>query len=422
MLFVTMVLLARFYFIKDTRSKATKFRESGKVKRGISFSGRYYFFNPAQAITPAIIIAAGIFAVIITTANRKIITEKSYRNTGGTGGYLFWAESALPVKHDLSSYEGRLEFGLDEGELADLEFLQAKRLSGDDASCLNLNHVTSPSILGLDPSEIIRRGSFSFAATLSKLSGQNPWDILDSIQGENTIFAIADQIVLEWGLKLKTGDTLIVQAEDGRPLNMIICAGLKSSVFQGHLIIAKNNLEKYFPSVAGSSVFLIDGKTELIDHYKEVLDERLAGYGFASIDAGDKLASFLEVTNTYLNVFAILGAFGLVLGVAGLGFILLRNFNQRKREFALMAATGFSQKKIRDLILRDQIRILVWGILTGTLSGLIATIPSVLSGNEIPWVIILGMIILVAVSGLTALLVSIRNVRNSVLINELRKE
>lgn len=410
LLFVTMVLMARFYFIK------------GKVKRGVSFSGRYYFFNPAQAITPVIIIAAGIFAVIITTANRKIITEKSYLNAGGTGGYLIWAESALPVKHDLSSSEGRLEFGLDERELTDLEFMQAKRLSGDDASCLNLNHVTSPAILGLDPSELSRRVSFSFATAIGKLSGQNPWDMLDSIQGESTIFAIADQSVLEWGLKLKTGDTLIVSAEDGRPLNMIICAGLKSSVFQGHLLIDKDNFAKYFPSVAGSSVFLIDGKAELKGHYKEVLDERLSGYGFASVDAGEKLASFLEVTNTYLNVFAILGVFGLVLGVAGLGFILLRNFNQRKRELALMAATGFSQKKIRDLILRDQIRILVWGIVTGTLSGLIATVPSVLSGNEIPWAIILGMIILVAFSGLTALLISIRNVRNSVLINELRKE
>jgi ABC-type antimicrobial peptide transport system permease subunit len=246
--------------------------------------------------------------------------------------------------------------------------------------------------------------------------------MLDSIQGENSIFAIADQTVLEWGLKIKTGDTLIVRAEDGRPLNMIICGGLKSSVFQGHLIIDNDIFARYFPSAAGNSVFLIDGKSELKDHYKEVLDARFSGYGFSSVDSGEKLASFLEVTNTYLNVFAILGALGLVLGVAGLGFILLRNFNQRKREFALMAATGFSQKKIMDLVLRDQIRILVWGIVTGTFSGLIATIPSVMSGNEIPWAIILGMLILVTFSGLTALLISIRNIRNSILINELRKD
>ncbi|MCX6335273.1 MAG: ABC transporter permease [Bacteroidia bacterium] len=240
--------------------------------------------------------------------------------------------------------------------------------------------------------------------------------------GENTIYAIADQTVLQWGLKKKPGDTIIIRAENGRPLNMIICAGLRSSVFQGHLIIHENDFSEYFPSVAGSSVFLIDGKHESADNCREILNDRLSAYGFSSMKAGEKLSSFLEVTNTYLNVFAILGAFGMMLGVTGLGFMLLRNFNQRKREFALMAATGFSQKKIRKLILKDQIYILFWGILTGTLSGLISTVPSILSGNEIPWNIIIMMVILVTVIGSATLLLSIRSVRNDILIDQLRKE
>jgi ABC-type antimicrobial peptide transport system permease subunit len=153
-----------------------------------------------------------------------------------------------------------------------------------------------------------------------------------------------------------------------------------------------------------------------------VLNERFSGYGLSSMKAGDKLVSFLEVTNTYLNVFTILGALGMVLGAAGLGFILLRNFNQRKREFALMAATGFSQGKIRNLILRDQIVILIWGILTGTLSGLTATVPSIMSGNEIPWNVILVMVVLITAIGFIALAMSIKSVRNEVLIEQLRKE
>ncbi len=35
-------------------------------------------------------------------------------------------------------------------------------------------------------------------------------------------------------------------------------------------------------------------------------------------------------SNTYLNVFAVLGAFGMILGIAGLGFVLLRNYNITK--------------------------------------------------------------------------------------------
>jgi putative ABC transport system permease protein len=128
------------------------------------------------------------------------------------------------------------------------------------------------------------------------------------------------------------------------------------------------------------------------------------------------------VTNTYLDVFTILGAFGMVLGVAGMGFILIRNYNQRKREFAFMMATGFTLKMIRRLLLSDQIVILAWGILTGTLSGLISTLPSLSGGSEMPWKIIILMVISVTAAGLGALFFSVRLISGKSLVIQLRKE
>ena len=50
----------------------------------------------------------------------------------------------------------------------ELSLIQAKQTSGNDASCLNLNHIASPPLLGIDPSEFIRKGSFSFAVMTEK--------------------------------------------------------------------------------------------------------------------------------------------------------------------------------------------------------------------------------------------------------------
>jgi ABC-type antimicrobial peptide transport system permease subunit len=250
----------------------------------------------------------------------------------------------------------------------------------------------------------------------------NPWSLLDATPGPNTIYGIADQTVLQWGLKIKTGDTLIYKAENGQPLNIIICAGLKSSIFQGYLLISEMHFAEYFPSIPGSSVFLIDGKTEFSDFYRNTLNERLSGYGFSARDAGEKLSSFFQVTNTYLNVFAVFGALGMILGAAGLGFVLMRNFNLRKREFALMSATGFTQGRIRNFILKDQILILLWGVLTGTVSGLTATLPSLKSGSEMPWSVILIMILSIMAIGLISLRLSVRSIRSSSLVSQLRKE
>ena len=415
-LFIILVLALRQYYIRRKETSSA----SGKLKR--NFEKQFYSFHPAHAITPVIFIAAGIFAVIITGANRQVISDKMLLPSGGTGGYLLWAESAVPVKENLVSPEGRREFGLDESDLEDLVLTQAKRLPGDDASCLNLNHVTAPSILGIDTDAFISKGSFSFASQLKGSEDRNPWSLLKEKPASNTIYGIADQTVLEWGLKLKTGDTLIYVGENGQPLNIVICAGLKSSVFQGYLLIGSRNFGLYFPSVSGNSIFLAEGDPELSDYYIETLSERLSGYGLSIEPASRKLASFFVVTNTYLDVFTVLGALGLVLGVIGLGFILIRNFNQRKREFALMMATGYTNRQIKSRILNDQMIILIYGVITGSLSGLTATMQSLRSGSEIPWFIIMTMIILILAAGFMTIFFSVRTVRSTSLVTQLRKE
>lgn len=415
-LFASIIFLIRQYYL-GLPGKGLK-----KIRKIRELSVSFYSFNPSMAVMPVLFIAAGLFAVVITGVNRMSINDTMLRRSGGTGGYLLWGESAIPVLEDLNSRKGKKEFGLNESGLIDLSFIQAFKSSGNDASCLNLNHITSPPLLGIDPGPFITKSSFSFASRLKGLKGSNPWESIKRGPVENTIFGIADQTVLQYGLKINPGDTLILRAESGQRVNIIIAAGLKSSVFQGYVLIGNENFRKYFPSVAGSQVFLVDGDRNQAEHYREVLGERMSNYGARFESAGDRLATFFVVTNAYLSVFTILGGLGLILGVAGLGFILLRNFNQRKREFGVMMAAGFSPGRIRGLVLRDQSMILLFGILTGLISAFVATMPSIRENHEIPWITILTMILLTATAGMIALFVSIRSVSSSSLISSIRKE
>ena len=413
--FMAMILALRQYYLQ----RGSRFTEG--INGLYRLSGRFYSFNPSQVVTPVIFIAAGIFAIIITSSNRQGLTDEMLLNKGGTGGFLFWTESALPVRANLNTREGKDEFGLNEADLSALEFLPALRLAGDDASCLNLNHIKSPPVLGLDPSFLIRRGSFSFSASIDYGSDENPWSLLERKIAGNVIYGIADQTVLKWGLMIGIGDTLIFRSENGKPLKIIICAGLESSVFQGHIIISENNFRNFFPSVSGSSVFLIDGESQDADKLKDILSSRFSSYGLSVETAAGKLASFFVVTNTYLNVFTILGILGLILGVAGLGFILIRNYDQRKKEFALMMATGYSSSKLKLYILADQVIILVWGIITGTLSALFATLPSLRSSGAMSMGLVIIMVISIFTTGVVILFISVRRAGRTNLTILLRK-
>ena len=116
------------------------------------------------------------------------------------------------------------------------------------------------------------------------------------------------------------------------------------------------------------------------------------------------------MTNTYLSVFGVFGAMGMIIGIAGLGFVLLRNYNQRKHEFALMLATGFNVKMIRGMILSEQLLILFAGVSTGIVSAIVATLPSVKNSPELPWLFLCLMIICMVITGFVALALSVRSV------------
>jgi putative ABC transport system permease protein len=412
-LLISQLLFWRVYFLRNT-----SIISAGRH----SLSRRYYSFYPANAITPILFISAGIFAVFITSANRMDFNEKHMKRSGGTGGFLLWCESTIPVKEDLNSPSARKTYGLDNAALNEMSFIQAKRSAGNDASCLNLNHITAPPLLGIDPSGFISGGSFSFSKALAATDYKNPWEYLDVSSEKNTIYGIADQTVLEWGLKIKTGDTLVLRAENGQPLNIIIAAGLKSSVFQGYVLIGMENFTKYFPSLSGSSVILVAGNSELTSTYQSTLNERLDNLGINIQKTGDRLASFYEVTNTYLSVFGVFGALGMITGIAGLGFIVLRTFNQRKKEFALLLALGFPKRKISKMIFSEQTLILFAGITAGITSAIIATFPSVMNSPDIPWVYLTLIILLIAITGLSAVTLSVRSIMKDALIENLKKE
>jgi putative ABC transport system permease protein len=395
----------------------------GKVlSTGAIVSGRYYAFHPGKAMMPVLLIAAGLFAIIITGVNRQKITESSLSISGGTGGLRFWMETSVPLRDDINSLSGRKFIGIEKISPGDVTFIGGKKTEGDDASCLNLNYVASPPLLGINTSDFIKNRAFSFSSLADLVPEKDPWSVLDMMPSGNTIYGFADQTVLEWGLRKKTGDTLKFRSESGDNVNVIIAGGLKPSLFQGYLLVGEKNFDRFFPSVAGYSVFLVRGPSGVTDSLPFLLSDRLENYGITIQKAPERLASFFRVTNTYLSVFTSLGLFGMLLGVIGLGVVLNRNYTSRRKEFALMISCGFRIVDIRRIIFKEQAYILFAGIITGILSGLVATSSSVSSFREIPWDSIAIITLAIATTGVFSLLVSLKGIRQNSLIAELSRE
>jgi len=76
-----------------------------------------------------ILFAIGTFLVISTGANRKDIFSTAGKKTNGTGGFLYFAETTVPVLYDLNDKERRVREGFEQEFTA----VQFSRMSGDDA-------------------------------------------------------------------------------------------------------------------------------------------------------------------------------------------------------------------------------------------------------------------------------------------------
>ena len=349
--------------------------------------------NQGRSIAVIALLALGSFTILITGSNRKTFYGLDDSNVSGTGGYLIWAESTMPILHDLNEEENS-ELG------SGYHFVQFYNLEGDDASCLNLNLVNQPQLLGVNSEAFDEKQSFSFAQLSDDADEGHPWMALKNSTEEGVIAAYVDLTVLTWGLKKKLGDTLIYLSENGQELSLVIKGALNTSIFQGNVLIDHSQFAKYFPSVGGSKIMLIDADIENQKKVETYLQDNYTDFGIELTATSERLAEFNSVTNTYLTVFMVLGGLGVLIGTIGLGIVLLRNLLERRHEIALLQSLGFNKNTILKLIFLENFILLIVGIFIGVFGAVIGMLPSILSSAfEMPGSFVFIILFAVLLSG-----------------------
>lgn len=389
----------------------------------LQFSLKNATRNRTRSLATIALLALGTFSVVITGANRKTFYGVEGNRQSGTGGFLLWVETTMPIKVDLSTDEGLEKLGFEPESLADAQFIQFSGIDGDDASCLNLNQVQRPRILGVKPDELARLRAFSFVATKDDVDPGKPWLALSKSYGEGIVPAIADQTVLTWGIMKGIGDTIVYLDEMGKPMKLLIVGGLANSVFQGNLLVSDSLMRAHFPSSGGSRVMLVDAPPDRRVELADELNTTLTDYGVEVTPASLRLAQFYSVENTYLSVFMILGGLGMLIGTIGLGVMLLRNMADRRSELAALMAMGFTHRKIIALIMLENLTLLLAGLSVGVGSALIGILPSLISPAFVmPTAFIAALLLLILISGLTWIYLSARLAVRGSVVSGLRDE
>lgn len=379
--------------------------------------------SPMRSMLTTALIAFATFVIVAVAAGRRDPLSEVPDINSGNGGFRLIAETAQPVLFDLTTEDGRSRLGLD-GEQnlpSDVDLFAFSVKPGADASCVNLYQTTVPTILGASD-RFIDRGGFRFADTPAE-----EWKLLKESLPDVTVTTTDDQILqvpafpvigdmntLKYSLKKGIGDVIYVPNEREAKAALQVVGMLDGSLFQGVVVTTDEALKQIDGNVVGARYFLIaTDDAAAADETAGLLESRLNDYGLDTEPVSERLAGFLAVQNTYLSTFQMLGGLGLLVGTFGLAAVMVRNVVERRRELALMRAVGFTSFRITRLILRENLVLLFWGILLGTISALLAMTPHLRStGGDLQWRSLAMTLAAVAVAGSLASVFAVRAARS----------
>jgi ABC-type lipoprotein release transport system permease subunit len=379
-------------------------------------------YRPSRSVLSAALIAAATFLIVSVGAFRRGDADVS-DPASATGGYALMAESVVPLMHDPATAEGREAYNLG-SEVENIQVARFRLRPGDDASCLNLYRPQSPRLLGASDA-FVQANRFSFASSLAESAEEraNPWLLLRKQFPDGAVPVIGDATSLTYVFHLGVGDDYVMQGPDGRPLTLRIVGSLRDSVLQSELIMGDAAFTRLFPRNEGYRVFLVGGDPAQTAAVSTALEEQLQDFGFDVQSTSERLASYHRVENTYLTTFQALGALGLVLGTLGLGTVLLRNVLERRRELALLRASGYRRQHLVEMVMAESLLLLGCGLLLGIACAGVAIAPAYIErGQPFPVLPTLGLLAAVFGAGLLSTVMATRAVATMPLLESLKNE
>jgi putative ABC transport system permease protein len=252
---------------------------------------------------------------------------------------------------------------------AGAQVVQLLKYSADDASCLNLNKVVNPNVLGIDMNEL-KNSDFKIGKTIFDDAGENVFEKLKTTK--NSVYpALVDETVLTWSLGKKLGDTLVYTGEKGESISILLAGTLQNSIFQGYILLDKTLFSEIWSEISGSEIMLVKVPDTEIDATKMLISQALNNYGVRVMTTGERLRMFYSVTDTYLTIFLTLGGLGLLFGIFSFIIVVRKNLLARTREIMLYRALGFEEKRILNLLYKENIIVPLCAILAGALGSLL---------------------------------------------------
>jgi putative ABC transport system permease protein len=365
---------------------------SRPVRSLVALACRAIAHRPGRAFSVVALVAIAEFLIVAVSSFAIVPQAKPGDRRSPTGGWTHIASFGAPTGIDPTDQLQHAVLGLSADEQATLAGCTIARLrstAGSDASCTNLYAPGRPNVIGVGPG-FIDRGGFRFAAHAALPAGEeNPWTLLESAdRGVEPVRCVLDQATAQWALKVGgVGDRFEIPDDDGERLMLEIVGLLEPGILQGSVIVGERDFERMFPRRSGYVLALVEAPAGWqpaaggADPVGKAIAAAWADAAATVQTAGARFASLAAVQNTFLGGFQALGTLGLLLGTAGLAAVQLQNVLERRGQIGFLRAIGFSDARVRRLVVIETLVMVGLGLAVGAAAGMLAVIKTLAGGR-----------------------------------------
>lgn len=303
-------------------------------------------------------LSMGVFTVFAVGLSRPDFSDAGMFGKA-SGGYQYYIDSRVPIQYDLNNSDVRNKLSLTELP-DDTEFLHFLRHTADEASCLNLNKVETPTVLGVD---LEAMESFGM-----KAEERNTID--DSTAELGVASFYVDSEALIWSMMKSVGDTIVYKNGKGTDVPVVIAGTYPTGIFHGNAIMSQQDFRRLWPEESGVEVLLL--RSSRPDDAAELLSIAMNEYGLNVQSTDERIKMFFEVTDTYLLIFLTLGGLGMLLGIFSLIIIVRKNLTAQQKSIEQYKVLGYRDTILEEMLIRENLIVPIYAIIIGATGSFIS--------------------------------------------------
>ncbi|MEI6645714.1 MAG: FtsX-like permease family protein [bacterium] len=416
--FLLLISLILFVYSAGAVWRSSHENTCGPVQTGLCRA----FHRPRRNIPVVLLIALGTFLIIGVLSMKNDPAADVSNPSSGSGGFATIVTSVMPFDRDKGIEMAKRVTGAH-------GVIPIRVHEGDTAGCLNMNAPVAPTVYGVDALALSRMRAFE------PVTAGGVWSPLHLTLTNTCIPALAaDLSMLHYSLKAKAHPIHGTQIPySDCTLQIVGVVPVRSSILQGALLIDEDTFLKAFPTDQGYRMWLCDYAPSLL---REATDQRNSAStarvgelqklrhpdpGITIETTQERLRLLASVESTYLDMFLVFGGLGMMLGIFGIALVIIRGVEERRHEFAVLTAIGLTHRQIFLLLLAEYGALVSVGLMIGLIPALVAIQPAAYAlQSEMPWRLIIGVIILLLTSAFICILLSSYSVARKFFLHELK--